>query len=224
MNRHGGRAIPAGRYLRGSGLGRAKIGFGGYSVDAAAEEAGDRVGDGSEAIGDGGHAVRRVGLVADEDYFGAEGNGGQFGQVDGELVHAYSADDRGEVPGDADEALVGMAAEKAVEVADGHDAEFGLASGGEGLTVADAVAEGQVLDQRYVRDQAEGGLEIKWEDLRRGVIAIEGEAGTDHVEVRVRQADRRGAVGKMADDAGWKETGQLVEGFAVDAELMTGEV
>src|SRR5205823_7203030 len=137
----------------------------------------------------------------------------------GEGVHRDGADDRARLAADADLGT-GERALESVRVADGHDPDPRRLLRDEAPTVAGALTRLQLLDLSNEALPGEDGLE----DVV-GRIAVERREPVDRapashrVEVRLRQAQRRGAVRRVTS-----EVAELLRRCAEAFELRAGEI
>ena len=115
---------------------------------------------------------------------------------------------------------VGKAPEKAVGVPDGQHAHPGLSRGVERPAIADVRIRVKGLNggnagfQGHHRPQAQPG--------RVSPHAVQGDAGTHHVQVHLRVAGQRTAVGTVADGKGPPLRRQGVDDAGKHAELLPG--
>ena len=171
------------------------------SINVCVDTGQDFITDGVCEFGEFVDAAGRVVAVVDDGYHLPQRGIGHVGYIYDELVHADAADYADETVAEFHYGLVREAPPVSVGVSERYDGGGGIACGGKRASVAYGVAGADVL---YLDDRR-----LKFHDgLKRyrgighgsGVVAVEGYAAADHVEVGLGHFDGCSAVCRMNDD------------------------
>ncbi len=139
---------------------------------------------------------RHLGSCAEQDRIVVLGHV-QIADVDDELVHAHSSADREPVPVDRHRPDVGRVPRDAIGIAERDERERRVAVGRVDVPVGDTLAGVHPLHGREPGPQRHGWDEAELSLRGDGREAVDRDARTHEVEVRLGQRERRGRVGDV---------------------------